>query len=234
MSARDYTKVFYTLHNYPVLLDCNFIVDSANGNGLGIRSLKGPGIKAVFMHTSTTPLAGNPNPAAGTIIVQFQDAYFRSFSGGSAIVSPLSGTPIVVTAAGAHIVAGTPYVIVQVGTTTTAEWQSIGVPIGVTPAVGVAFIGSATTGAGVGTGLVEVVSATGSGIDHFETVGDPNTTIGSGTIATNAYGYGGQGAAIPYIIINCMLDTVKTQPADGTVISLQFLMSNSSLIRSGE
>jgi hypothetical protein len=42
------------MHKKPVLLDCNFIVDPTNGNGLGIRSLKGPGIANVFMHTSAS------------------------------------------------------------------------------------------------------------------------------------------------------------------------------------
>src|ERR1700679_2275117 len=42
----------FAKHYAPVLLDCNFIVDSANGNGLGLRSLKGPGIKNVFMQSS--------------------------------------------------------------------------------------------------------------------------------------------------------------------------------------
>src|SRR5580698_1169620 len=50
-------------------IDCNFIVDSSNGNGLGIRSLKGSGCASVYMHTSATPAAGNPNPASGYILV---------------------------------------------------------------------------------------------------------------------------------------------------------------------
>lgn len=222
MANRLFTQFQYSLHKAPVLLDCNFIVDVANGNGLGIRSLKGPGIKAVYMHTSAPLMgSGNPNPAAGTILVQFQDTYFRSLSGGSAIIAPVSGTPIVITAAGAHIVAGTPYVITQVGTSTLADWQAIGLPIGTIPAVGVAFIGSSTTGSGVGTGQVMVVKATGAGIDHFETIGNPNLTIGNST-------------QFPYMLINCMLNTTKTQPSDETVISLQFLLSNSSIIVQGE
>lgn len=36
----------------PVKIDCNVIVDSANGNGLGTRSLKGSGVRNVFMNTS--------------------------------------------------------------------------------------------------------------------------------------------------------------------------------------
>src|ERR1035437_3428852 len=111
MASRNFTAQLYTLHNVPVLLDCNFVIDSTNGNGLGIRSLKGPGVANVFMHTSATPGSSNgilnPNPAAGTIIVQLQDKYNRSFSGGNAIVSPVSGNALLVASAGLTL--GVPY-----------------------------------------------------------------------------------------------------------------------------
>lgn len=42
----------YSFLNKPVLIDCSFVVDSTNGNGLGIRSLKGSGVRDVFMNTS--------------------------------------------------------------------------------------------------------------------------------------------------------------------------------------
>jgi hypothetical protein len=45
---------FYSFAHQPVLIDSNFIVDSTNGNGLGIRSLKGQGIQNVFMNTSAS------------------------------------------------------------------------------------------------------------------------------------------------------------------------------------
>lgn len=44
----------YSMHIKPILLDCNFVVDSTNGNGLGIRSLKGPCISSVYMHSAAT------------------------------------------------------------------------------------------------------------------------------------------------------------------------------------
>lgn len=43
---------FYSSLNRPVLIDCNFIVDSTNGNGLGLRTLEGSLVKNVFMHTT--------------------------------------------------------------------------------------------------------------------------------------------------------------------------------------
>lgn len=45
---------FYAFAQKPVLIDCNFVVDATNGNGLGIRQLKGQGVKAVYMATSAS------------------------------------------------------------------------------------------------------------------------------------------------------------------------------------
>src|ERR1700733_3340333 len=44
----------YSFGAQPVLIDCNFIVDSTNGNGLGQRSLKGQGVRQVYMATSAS------------------------------------------------------------------------------------------------------------------------------------------------------------------------------------
>lgn len=226
------------MHVKPVLLDCNFIVDAANGNGLGIRSLKGPMIQNVFMHTSSTAGPGNsnpatpnvvvtnPNPAAGYIVVQFQDNFNRSLSGGCSIVSPLSGSSLLIASAGLTV--GLPYVITILGTTSRAQWIALGVPKGVTPAVGVAFVAAATSA--TGTGAVQVPAAAGSGIFTFETVGDPNQSIAPDP--TQNQGFGAQ------MIIRCMkANTTVPQigtPTDNTVISLQFLLSDSSILIQGE
>jgi hypothetical protein len=211
----------YSGHVMPVLLDCNFVVDSTNGNGLGIRNLKGPMVSNVFMSTSATPLSGNPNPSAGTIIIQLSDKYNRSFSGFQAIVSPVSGTPILVTA---PLVAGTAYIIVALGTTTAANWTALGVPIGVTPAVGVSFI--ATSASGAGTGTVEIPAASGSNICTIETVGDPNLSIDP---SPQFQTFGAQ------FILQCRnYSGAITAPANGSVISLALYLSNSSILVQGE
>src|ERR1700722_13005671 len=77
----------------PMVVECNFIVDAANGNGLGIRSLKSNGyIQNVFMHTSSTPGTNNgytnPNPAVGLILVQFKNNFNYYLGGFSGFVSP--------------------------------------------------------------------------------------------------------------------------------------------------
>ena len=222
MANRRYVQFFNTLHKMPVLLDCNFIVDSANGNGLGQRSLKGPGIAQVYMHTSA-PLSGsgNPNPIAGYIQVNFADNYNRYFGGFSGQVSPVSGTPLTSTTTG-HV-----YIIVSLGNTTLAQWVAAGVPVGITPAVGVSFTATATGAIG-GTGAVEIIATAGSGIDHIEVVGDPNLTL----ISSGPNILGGSSGA--YMLLACFAGGVLTAPADGSVVGLSFYLSNSSILNQGE
>lgn len=210
----------YSMHVSPVLLDCNFVVDSTNGNGLGIRNLKGPAIQAVYMNTSATPAAGSPNPAAGTILVQLADNYNRSFSGFSSYVSPVSGTPVTTT------VNHTAYTIVSLGTTTLAQWQAVGLPKGITPSVGASFIATASQAIG-GTGAVEIAAALGSGVASIETLGDPNATIAPDPTKNQGYG--------AYIVLQCRdYQGAIVAPAAGSVISLAFYMSNSSVTVAGE
>lgn len=218
MANRRYTQFMNSLHPTPVLLDCNFVVDHSNGNGLGIRNLKGPGIAAVYMNTSATPATGNPNPAAGYIMVQLEDNYNRSLSGFNAIVSPVSGTPLT------SVSANLAYTIVSLGTATLAQWQAVGLPPGLTPTVGQSFIATATQSIG-GSAAVEVPATAGSGITNIETVGDPNQTLSPVGLPQ------GQGG---FLILQCMKNTVLTAPADNSVISLAFYLSNSSVNVKGE
>ena len=108
---------FYSNLIRPVHLDCNFIVDSTNGNGLGIRSLKGQGVKNVFMHTTAAPGSNrgmlNPNPAPGYALVEFDCNYGRYAGGFSGFVSPLAGSGLAINASA--LTAHNPYVITSVG-----------------------------------------------------------------------------------------------------------------------
>jgi len=225
MSQRRKNQFYYTMHKYPVQIDCNFIVDSANGNGLGIRSLKGAGVGNVFMHTSATPGSNagqlNPNPAAGYISVQFTENYNFYYFGTAGFVAPLSGTPLT------SVTAHTTYVIVSLGTTTLAQWQAAGLPVGITPAVGAAFVATATGAIG-GTGAVEVQATGGAGIDHIEVIGDPNKTI-----VSQAGAVMGQpnGSSMQLVALK---NGVVTAPADGTVIGLSFVFSNSQITVAGD
>lgn len=183
------------MHTKPVHLDCNFIVDSTNAKG--IASLNGGGIASVFMHTSTTPSSGNPNPAAGYIVVNFQDSFNAFYSALADIRSPNSGSDVKID--NSAMTAGQVYVITTLGNATLAKWQAIGVPVGTTPAVGVAFIALTNGGAGNAlTSRVQTPRIAGAGISRIEVVGNPNMTIASKGRVVGGVVAGSQ------IILQCM------------------------------
>ena len=188
------------------------MVDSTNGNGLGIRNLKptgsAQGVSAVYMRTSATPSASNPNPASGYIVIQLSDKYYGYLGGFSGQVSP-PGTSVTSTTA------NLPMMITSLGTATLAQWQAVGLPLGITPSVGLAFVPTSSASIG-GSATVAPVKSTGSGIDHMEVVGDANQTINQ-----SFNGSGGQ------IIVACFSEGAVTAPADGTVIGMSFYLSNS-------
>lgn len=177
---------YYTNVAKPIDCNLNFIVDSTNGNGLGIRSLKSNGfVQNVFMHTSSTPGSSggflNPNPLAGFAVIQFKNNFNYYLGGFSGFVSPIINTT---TSTTSGLTLGQAYVITVLGTTTLAEWQAIGLPLGLTPTVGQTFIAIATGTGGSHTGKVGTPSV--SGVSSIEVVGDPNQTLNNSSIATNA------------------------------------------------
>ena len=217
MANRRNVQFTYSFHNKLTFIDCNFIVDSTNGNGLGIRSLKGPGIKSVYMHTTQTPAAGNPNPLAGFIIVNLADNYSRYLGGFSGFVSAPGSTTDTT-------VIHTPYTIASLGTTTRAQWITAGVPaaaipIGVSstklPAVGTTFIAAASATI-PGSPVVYPVAAAGAACDHIEVVGDANSTIIS------------SGAAGGYIVLACFEAGSIANPANNSVVGLTFMLNNTA------
>lgn len=200
-------------------INCSFVVDPANGNGLGIRSLKGVGVKSVYMHTSATPATGNPNPAVGYILVQLQNDYSGYQGGTYGFVSSLTGSPANISSG---VTQGAAYVIITVGTTTQAQWQAIGLPANVPAAPGVSFIAS-VTGNGTGTGTVDTALVTGSGVSQIDVIGDPNLS----SAPTD-----GSGA---WLLLRCLTATNSSTttlhaaaPVTGTVIGLTFVMTGDS------
>lgn len=196
------------------ILDLSFAVDSTNVNGLGISGLVGAGVKNVFMHTSATPLGGNPNPAAGYILIQLKAAYSGFLNAFANLQSPNSGANIAVTTG---VAAGLTYVITVLGTTPVAGWHTLGVPAGVTPAVGVSFVGAATTTT-TGTGQIQIPKAIGSGISQIEMIGDASTSAADAT-----------GAWLLFQVLaptsSSVTTLVKANPGDGTVVKMQIKMA---------
>lgn len=214
----------YSMHVSPVLLDCNFIVDATAA--IGISSLKGPAISAVYMH-STNATPSGPNPASGTIVVRLSDNYNILFDSVRGIIrSPNSGSDVKID--NSAMTAGVAYVITTLGNASAAKWHAIGVPAGVTPAVGVSFIAASNGGAGnTLTSRVQTSAASGSGIASIELVGNSNLSLAPDPTANQ--GYGAQ------LIFECYdYAGAKAAPAAGSLISLEFYLSNSSVIIQGE
>lgn len=300
MANSQFEQFFWTKHKFPVLLDCNFIVDSTNGNGLGQRSLSGQGVDNVFMHTTASfagnthtnfvidgiasgtsslrvgmPIsgsgiaagstiasitgsgsitsslattatasavtisysaAGSPNPAAGLLMVQLGENYFRDYGGFSGFVSPLSGSSISISGSSVMTV-GNVYVITSLGTSTQANWVAVGLPSSVQAAVGIAFIAS-VTGSGTGTGTVQAPSITG--VLTIEGIGDNNAAFANALASSfgSVNGSSGRRPFLYYQILGATNSTTTTlipkAPANGSVVSLKFYLSNSSIKIKGE
>lgn len=222
----------------PQIVECNFIVDHTNGNGLGIRSLKSNGyIENVFMNTSVTPGVGtggftNPNPLAGFVNIQFKNNFNYYLGGFSGFVSTVQTSTKIDNSA---LTIGQAYVITTLGNATLANWQAIGFPLGFTPAVGSAFIATAIGVPGeANTSTSRVMLPKPSGIQCFEVVGDPNQMIANSSVASNA---GAQ------LIVQCLAPTLSTNaygqpmiptaPVDGTVLGMSFWFDGSSVTIDG-
>ena len=220
-------KSIYQNVTKPMTVWCNFIVDSTNGNGFGVRSVKSNGyIESLFMHTSATPgvINGrtNPNPLAGFAVVTFTNNFNHYLGGFSGQIVPLTAPTTTA------LTSGHPYVITVLGNTTPAQWQAVGVPPGFVPAVGLAFVATATASIG-GSGMVGVPGSPTTEV--LTVVGNPDTTLNNLNIATNA----GAELIVQFNAATAAGDTtlIPASPANGTVVALQFNFDGSSVTIDG-
>lgn len=177
-------KSYYTNVAKPQDINLTFTVTPTNG--LGVTSVKSNGyVRNVFMHTSTTPAANdgytNPNPANGFALVQFKNNFNYYLNGIAQFQSPTTGSIKIDNSA---LTAGVAYVITTLGNASLATWQGVGLPVGITPAVGVSFIATGTGGS-ANTSTSRVSTTLSSGIVGVEVVGNPNTMLSSSNIASN-------------------------------------------------
>ena len=117
---------------------------------------------------------------------------------------------------------GQMYVIAVLGNSTVAQWVAAGVPAGVTPAVGVAFL-AADIGAGTGV----VISPANYPIMTIKVVGDPNLSIAN--------------SKDPHFLIQTIGATsvsdttlIPKEPTNGSVLGLGIMLRNSSFLGKGE
>lgn len=201
MANTRLTQFFYTKHMMPALISGKFAV---GGTGAVGTLSTAPGV------TSVTRLA------AGIYKILLQDNWNAVYSVVGSALAPVTGSDV----AAGSLTPGVVYVITALGTTTTAQWVTAGVPVGIAPAVGVAFLAAATS---AGTGTAKAIGA--SGVNTIEAVGLPSTTIAPS-------GIGSPGG---YVIIKCIGPTdastttpIAVDPASGSTIAFQIYLSNST------
>lgn len=164
-------------------------------------NLKGTGIRSVA------------RVAAGVYKVILSDPYHR-FLGFNANTSSVVGSA---TTDLNDVTNGNMYVITVVGDATVAQWVASGVPAGITPAVGVAFVGITATVAGTTSKVGVCTEAT---VEGFEMLGDPNATINNSTS--------------PHFYFQTMHTAAAADPADGSKIDFSVLLRVSSVKGAGE
>lgn len=228
MANRRFNQFFYSMHKKPVVITSKFSITSTTSTGVtaptsltagsfggtisGSTSLGG-GIKQVLAYSSA-PATGN-NFLQGTFGVQLQDNYASYFGMNYSLSGVVTGSAVNVTTG---LTLGQLYQIVTVGTTTTAAWQTLGVPAGITPVVGLAF-SAATASVGTGTGTVKALAS--SNLTSIEVASDPNYTLQP---VGQASGFnGGSGG---WIYFNCWKTATLTQPTDGTIVWLNLYLNS--------
>jgi hypothetical protein len=134
MSNRRNNQFTWNPHNKLTILDCNFVVDPANGNGLGIRSLKQGGrIGQVFMN-STAEFTGTVANTLNTI---------TGIASGTAnlfVGMPIQGTDIPAGTFIQSIVSSSALTMTQAATGThtgSITYQAVGSP---NPAAGIILV----------------------------------------------------------------------------------------------
>lgn len=212
----------------PGKVNLQFTVDATQVSG--ISGLKSNGyVKAVYMH-STNGSPSTPNPAAGIIAIQLRDNYSSFIDLEARVQAPVTGSNIAINGTGLTV--GNVYQITVLGTSTTADFQLCGLPAGLIPAVGMAFVATHTgDGAGTGSGQVKAIGV--SAISSMEMMGNSQTELGP-------QGVSNQGG---YLYIQCLAPTISTgayiapmiptAPAAGSVIYMTLSFDNSSVTVDG-
>lgn len=194
MANRLYQQFSFGLVKYPVVLHGKADIGASGA----ASNLVGAGV------SSLTRLA------AGVYALKLEDNYNRFYNLQVRFESPVTGSDIT---AGSFVV-GTVYEITALGNT---DFSAIGLPAGVTAAVGVSFV---ATGVGSGTGTAKAVGV--SGIYGVEVIGNPQLMDSPSP----------QGAYVYFKTVNA--SGVNTDPASGSVMFFTVVFRNSSVTDKGE
>lgn len=118
-------------------------------------------------------------------------------------------------------------------TSLSTAWQSVGVPPGLIPAVGLSFIAT-STGAAVISSAATVQAVGVSAISSIEVIGDANKSIANSSIATN----GGAWILVQFLAPTIstgayIAPMIPTAPAAGSVVGMSFFFDGSAVTVDG-
>ncbi len=130
--------------------------------------------------------------------------------------------------------------------TNLENWQTVGLPVGVTPSLGASFIAKAVGQAsnGASTGLVKAVGV--SGVSSMEVIGNPNQSLGPIPMGGSPHVGGwilvqflGQSSAFTYNSGAPESSTIattmaKVAPTAASIVNMSFYVESSSVTISGQ
>lgn len=194
MANRFFQQFSFGLAHYPVTLHGRATIGASGATS----ALVGAGV------ASLTRLA------QGVYALKLEDNYYRFYGLDVTFEAPVTGSDVT---AGSFS-SGTAYEITALGNT---DWAAIGLPSGVTAAVGVSFV---ATGAGSGTGTAKALGS--SGIFVSELLGNPQLMLSPSV----------QGAYVYFKTLNA--SGAATDPASGSVMYFTVKLRNSGVKDKGE
>jgi hypothetical protein len=232
MASRLNNQFLYSPNPQMIFIEGSFAVGGSSGAVAPSTAVLGRGVQSVT------------KKGVGQYVIQFSDNYNRLLDFQAVVLSPTSGALVT----DGSLALGKPYQIVWPSTST--NWQTLGLPAGLTATYGMPFVStsgasngplgsSGVTAAGNGT----VIPIVPSGIGSIEVLPNPNTSLYPNLTATSASGT--QGA---YVFIQTLgqatsgvsgvtanqVGTVPTAPTSGSVIRFNTIFRNSSLVLNNE
>ncbi len=143
-----------------------------------------------------------------------------------------TSTPVAGTPADGAIATGFTFATTK-STTNLSDWQHVGVPKGVVPAVGVSFVATATgyTTGGASSGTVKAIGV--SGIQTVEMIGDPNLSLGpipmGGSPNTGGWLLGQFLSPTPNTT-HYDSPMIPTAPADNSIVKMKVLLEQAARV----
>lgn len=118
--------------------------------------------------------------------------------------------------------------------TNNQVWQAVGLPLGVNPAIGAAFVATALGSSTNGTSSGTVTAVGNSGNVTVEVVGDPNATMNP--VPTNGGANTGGWVMLKFLQATSTSVTtlIPVAPANGSSVGFSFIVEQSSILISGE